>query len=165
MSAISEISADTLRYPAELLDFYNQYAEALDDLRLSEWAEMFAENCSYQIISRENYAAGHQLCVMYADSKGMIEDRVRGIERTQIFAPRHCRRFFSGTRMTGSTNDEIQVRQNVLVVQSLLDQMPTILLSGVAHDCLVRHEGKLQIKTRTVVTDSELIESSLIYPA
>lgn len=148
----------------ELNQFYAIYGEALDDLRLKEWIDFFTEDCLYQIIARENYENGYGLCTMQADSKGMIADRVQGILRTQIFGPRYYRRFYSGTRVVGVEGNVIRVRQNALLIQTLLDQTPKILLCGVAHDQLIRQADRLLFKQRIVVADSELIENSLIYP-
>jgi len=144
--------------------FYALYHEALDDVRLDEWSGFFTQDCLYQVIARENWDAGLRLCFMQAEGKGMIIDRVQGILRTQQFGPRTYRRFFSGLRMTGTESTDILVRQNVLLVQTLMDQPSLILLCGVAYDRLVRADDRLLFKQRIVVADSELIENSLIYP-
>lgn len=148
----------------EIQTFYALYGEILDEARLTEWADWFVEDCLYQIIARENYDAGRGLCTMQADSKGMILDRVQGILRTQRFGPRYYRRFYSGTRVVGVVGDTIAVRQNVLLVQTLIDEPSKILLCAIAHDRLVRQGSRLLFKQRIVVADSELIEDSLIYP-
>jgi 3-phenylpropionate/cinnamic acid dioxygenase small subunit len=148
----------------EITSFYNDYFEVLDDTRLAEWPDFFVDDCVYQIIPRENFESGHQLCTMMADSKGMLIDRVQGIQKTQMFAPRYCRRFYSGLRIRSSENEEFHVRQNLLVIQTLLDKPAQILLCGVSHDILTRSNNMLRFKERIVVADSEMIPTSLIYP-
>ena len=113
---------------------YAVYGEILDEARLPEWADLFAQECLYQIITRENYESGYGLCTMQADSRDMILDRVQGILRTQRFIPRYYRRFYSGTRIVVVTEGVIETRQNVLLVQTLIDEPARILLCGVAHD-------------------------------
>ena len=100
----------------ELRGFYDDYMEVLDDGRLEEWSEFFVDDCLYQIIPRENYENNYSLCTIQADSKGMVIDRVQGIIKTQMFAPRYYRRFYSGLRVKGSNEHGIRVRQNVLVI-------------------------------------------------
>lgn len=148
----------------DLHDFYALYAECLDETRLDDWAAYFTEGCVYKIIARENYEQGHDLCFMQADSKGMIIDRVQGITRTQMFGPRSYRRFFSGLRIVEAADGTVATRQNVLLVQTLIDQESRILLCGVAHDRLVREDGQWRFRQRIIISDSELIENSLIYP-
>jgi 3-phenylpropionate/cinnamic acid dioxygenase small subunit len=148
----------------ELHGFYAGYGEALDEERLDVWAAYFSEPCLYQIIPRENFEQGFELCTMQADSKGMILDRVQGIRRTQKFIKRSCRRFLTGTRVVGTGDGLFEVRQNVLVVQTLLDQPSQILLCGVAHDLLRREEEGLRFRQRIVVSDTEILNNSLIFP-
>ena len=164
MSDVADPWGMTEPTSGEISTFYAVYGEVLDETRLNEWADFFVEDCLYQIIARENYESGYGLCLMHADSKGMVIDRIQGITRTQIFGPRHYRRFYSGTRVVGVENGVIKTRQNVLLVQTLMDQASKILLCGVAHDQLIREGGALRIKQRVVVTDSEIIENSLIFP-
>jgi salicylate 5-hydroxylase small subunit len=164
MSGVSELGSAAVPANEEINRFYALYGEALDEARLADWAAFFAEGCLYQITSRENYENGFGLCTMQADSKGMILDRVQGILRTQKFGPRYCRRFYSGTRVCGVETELIKVRQNVLLIQTLVDQTPQILLCGIAYDQLVRQDDRLLFKQRIVVADNELIENSLIYP-
>lgn len=164
MSSAGEAASPGVPTPEECNSFYCGYGETLDEGRLAEWADYFSEECLYQIIPRENHESGFELCTMQADSKGMIMDRVQGILRTQKFAPRYDRRFYSGTRVVGVEGELIKVRQNVLVVQTLLDQASKITLCGVAHDKLIREGQRLLFKQRIVVADNEFIENSLIYP-
>ena len=40
---------------ARLRDFYDDYYETLDDVRLEEWPSFFTEDCLYRVIPRENF--------------------------------------------------------------------------------------------------------------
>jgi hypothetical protein len=59
----------------------------------------------------------------------------------------------------------VRVRQNLLVVQTLIDRATEIVLSAVCHDVLVSCSGRLRLRERIVVFDSEMILNSFIYPA
>lgn len=149
----------------ELAAFYADYVETLDDVRLEEWPEFFTEACLYRVIPRENFEAGRTLSTMQAESRGMLIDRVVGLTRTQMFAPRHYRRFLTSLRVKAEDAQGIRVRQNVLVVQTLIDKQSDVVLCGVAHDLVVRDAGRLRFRERIVVMDSEMVPNSLIYPA
>jgi 3-phenylpropionate/cinnamic acid dioxygenase small subunit len=158
--------------PATALDreaireFYDAYFDTLDEGRLEEWPEFFVEKCGYRIIPRENYEAGQGLCIMQADSKGMLTDRVRAILETQVYAPRHYRRFYSGLRVVKASAREWEVKQNVLIVQTLINKPSEILGCGVGHDRLSSNEsGQLKFVDRTLILDTEMIRNSVIYPA
>lgn len=161
MSAVLE-RAPTIE---EVRAFYDDYVEALDDVRLEEWPEFFCADCTYQVIPRENHERGYSLCTMIAESRGMLQDRVTGLTRTQMYAPRYYRRFLSGLRIKSQNAEETRVRMNVLVVQTLVDKQSEVVLCGVSHDLIVHDEGRLRLKERIVVMDSEMVPNSLIYPA
>lgn len=145
--------------------FYDAYFEALDDGRLEEWPDFFAEDCLYRIIPRENYEAGQGFCIMQGDSKGMLMDRVHAIRSTQVYAPRYCRRFYSGLRLVNRTGREVEVRQNLLVIHTLVSQFSKILGCGTSRDRLILTEdGHLKFAERTVILDTEMIDNTIIYP-
>jgi 3-phenylpropionate/cinnamic acid dioxygenase small subunit len=148
-----------------LRDFYDDYYTILDDLRLDEWPPMFTEDCVYRIIPRENYEAGYTLSTIYAESRGMLVDRVMGVTRTQMYLPRYYRRFPGPLRIVSRDGDSVRTRHNLLVVQTLIDKQSEIVLSAVCHDVLVNDEGRHRLRERIVVFDSEMIPNSLIYPA
>jgi salicylate 5-hydroxylase small subunit len=153
------ITRDALR------DFYDEYYGILDDVRLEEWPALFTQDCTYRVIPRENYEAGYTLSTIYAESRGMLTDRVLGVTRTQMFAPRYYRRFPGPLRIIGPEDEGVRTRHNLLVVQTLLDKQTEIVLSAVCHDVVVLDEDRLRLRERIVVFDSEMIPNSLIYPA
>ena len=148
-----------------LRDFYDEYYTVLDDVRLDEWPPLFTEDCVYRVIPRENYEAGYTLSTIYAESRGMLVDRVMGMTRTQMYAPRYYRRFPGPLRIVSRDADSVRSRHNLLVVQTLIDKKSEIVLSAVCHDVLVNDEGRNRLRERIVVFDSEMIPNSLIYPA
>jgi salicylate 5-hydroxylase small subunit len=148
-----------------LRDFYDEYYTTLDDGRFEEWPDFFIEDCLYRVIPRENYEAGYALSTMYGESRGMLIDRVMGMTRTQMFAPRYYRRFPGPIRLVSQDADSVRVRQNLLVVQTLIDRKTEIVLSAVCHDVLVSVSGLPRLRERIVVFDSEMLPNSLIYPA
>jgi 3-phenylpropionate/cinnamic acid dioxygenase small subunit len=95
----------------------------------------------------------------------MLKDRVMGVTRTQMFAPRYYRRFPGPLRIMGADGDGVRTRHNLLVVQTLLDKQTEIVLSADCRDVVVRDADRLRLRERVVVFDSEMVPNSLIYPA
>ncbi len=156
---MSAIARDAVR------DFFDDYYAALDDVRLEAWPDFFTEDCLYRVIPRENYEAGYTLCTIQAESRGMLIDRVMGLTRTQMYAPRYYRRFPGPLRIVSQDAAGARTRHNLLMVQTLIDKQSEIVLSAVCHDLLVADAGRLRLRERIVVFDSEMIPNSLIYPA
>lgn len=169
------MSTETLTCPAAITrdairDLFDDYYATLDDVRLHEWPDFFTQDCLYRVIPRENYEAGYTLCTMQAESRGMLKDRVTGLTRTQMYAPRYYRRFPTAPRIVAEgegpdAKPYVQVRHNLLLVQTLIDKTSDIVLSAVCHDKVVVDEGRLRFVERIVVFDSEMIPNSLVYPA
>lgn len=149
----------------QIRDFYDDYYDALDDLRLTDWPEFFAKDCVYRIISRENYELGYRLATFGAESRGMLRDRVIGLTKTMVYAPRYYRRFPGPLRLRGESGGDIATEHNLLVIQTMIDKQSEIVLSARCHDRLAVEDGRLLLKRRDVVFDSEMIPNSLIYPA
>lgn len=149
----------------EIRDLYDAYYGTLDDVDLHAWPEYFTQECLYRVIPRENFEAGYTLCTMQAESRGMLKDRVTGLTRTQMYAPRYYRRFPTAPRLVGEADGVVSVRHNLLLVQTLIDKQTDIVLSAVCHDKIVRDGERLRFVERVVVFDSEMLPNSLVYPA
>lgn len=148
----------------DVRDFYDRYYATLDDVRLEEWPGFFTETCLYRIIPRENFDRGLPLSTVRAESRGGLHDRVIGITKTQMYAPRYYRRFPGPLSLT-PTSEGTAVRHNLLMMQTLRDKQPEVVLCATCHDELVLEGGELRLRTRDVVFDNEMIPNSLIYPA
>ena len=62
-----------------------EYARALDDDRLEDWPTFFAESCLYVVTTAENHRQGHPAGVIYADSPGMLQDRVAALRQANVY--------------------------------------------------------------------------------
>lgn len=74
----------------EVEEFNLEYCRILDEGRIEEWPNFFAEDPLYRITGRENFDGGFPLGVMYCDSIGMMKDRAYAIAKTLVFSPRIC---------------------------------------------------------------------------
>lgn len=149
----------------DVRDLYDRYYATLDAVKLEQWPQFFSAECRYRIIPRENYEAGYRLATVGAESRGMLMDRVTGLLRTQVFAPRYYRRFPGPLHIVEEADGYIAVEHNLLIVQTLIDKQSEIVLCGRCFDRITFEEGRLLIKNRDIVFDSEMIPNSLIYPA
>ena len=57
-------------------DLLARYVHTIDDDRLEEWPDLFAAECSYNIVPARNREAGMPIGYMYCASQGMLRDRV-----------------------------------------------------------------------------------------
>lgn len=148
----------------EVEDLHAEYCAALDEGRYEDWAELFAEECLYRIVPRDNHDRGLPLAIMHCESKGMLRDRVVAIRETSYYAPRLLRHMVSLVRITAAADGTLRGQANYLVLQTLPEQPTTLFNSGRYIDTLVREGGRLRFKERLCVFDSIIVPNSLIVP-
>jgi anthranilate 1,2-dioxygenase small subunit len=150
----------------EIEDFNSAYAAALDDGRLTDWAEMFTDDAFYLIISRENADRGLPVGLVYCENKGMIYDRAFAVEKTEMFAPRYLRHIIGNTQVLGEEpNGDVRARANYVVVQVLFDRPEAKLHQvGVYHDKFRRVGEHLKLAERRCVYDNLLVDNALCLP-
>src|SRR5580692_3966362 len=150
----------------DLDEFNSAYAAALDEQRLSDWAEMFTDDAFYIITSRENADRGLPVGLIYCENKGMIHDRAFATEKTAMFAPRYLRHIVGNLQVLGEEESgDIRARANYVVVQVLFDRPEAKLHQvGVYHDKFRRVGETLKLAERRCVYDNLLVENALCLP-
>jgi len=150
----------------EIEEFNSAYAAALDEQRLTDWAEMFTDDAFYLIISRENADRGMPVGLVYCENKGMIYDRAHAHEKTEMFAPRYLRHIIGNLQIIDRDADSrIRARANYAVIQVLFDRPEAKLQQvGVYHDLFRWADGVLKLAERRCVYDSLLIDNALCLP-
>jgi len=66
-------------------DLLETYGRLLDEDRLEDWVELFAEDCRYEIVSRENREQNLPLSLMLCDNKDMLRDRIMSLREANIY--------------------------------------------------------------------------------
>lgn len=158
------IGALLLRY--EIEEFNAVYAAALDAQRLGDWADLFAEDGSYVVLSRENEDRGHPVGLIYCENRGMIRDRAFALEKTAMFAPRYLRHIISNVRVLGQeANGDIRACANYMVLQVLFDRPDAkIHQVGIYKDVFRRTATGLKLAQRRCVYDNLLVDNALCIP-
>jgi anthranilate 1,2-dioxygenase small subunit len=162
----SDRRLEALLLHREIEDFNASYAAALDEGRLTDWAEMFTDDAFYVVISRENADRGMPVGLVYCENKGMIYDRAFAVEKTEMFAPRYLRHIIGNTQVLGEAeNGDIRARANYVVVQVLFDRPEAKLHQvGVYHDKFRRCGEHLKLAERRCVYDNLLVDNALCLP-
>jgi 3-phenylpropionate/cinnamic acid dioxygenase small subunit len=148
----------------DLVTLNNEYADVLDNERYDEFPEFFVEDCLYRVVPRENHLLGLPIAVIHCESKGMVKDRVHAAQESTMAEPRTFRHFITNIRVLEASDLEIRAQANVLIVQTMINRMTEIVLSGFYQDRIVRADGRLLFKERLCIYDSLLLPTSMIAP-
>jgi anthranilate 1,2-dioxygenase small subunit len=149
---------------SDLREFYEDVAACLDAEALADFPAFFTEDAKYQVISRENYDDGLEHAPIFCLGRAMIEDRITATVEAALYQPRSLRHFISGVRVVEAGADEVRTEANFLIVESLIEQEPQILMVGRYLDRVVREEGALRFRERTCVYDNYRIRTTLVIP-
>ena len=149
---------------ARLADLYAAYDAALGEGRYEDWPGFFTERCVYKIIARENHAAGLPVGLVYAESRGMLADRVAALRKTMLYAPRLVRGLTTGIRLEAAAAGELRLSASFATFETMLNEPSTVFLCGRLYDRVVEDAGELRFAERLCVTDATLVPGSLIFP-
>ena len=149
----------------EIEQLNSEYARVLDSERYEQFPDFFVDDCLYRVVPRENHLLGLPIAAIHCESKGMIRDRVNAARESTMAEPRTLRHFISNVRVLEVIGEEaIRAEANVLIVQTMINRMTDILLSGFYLDRIVRSDGCLRFKERLCIYDSLLLPTSLVAP-
>ena len=161
MSTIPMVSFETHMALSRL---YADYALAMDSGQWDLWPEFFTEQCVYKLIPRENHERGFPLCTLSFTSKGMLKDRVYGIQETLYHDPYYQRHVVGAPVVRKVEDGRIHAEANYAVFRTKLDKESTVFNVGRYIDTLVQTPEGLKFAERLCVYDSEMIPNAIIYP-
>ena len=61
------------------------YIRCIDSNALESWPDFFLDKCLYVVTSAQNHKAGFEGGVIYADTKGMLIDRIAALREANIY--------------------------------------------------------------------------------
>lgn len=150
--------------PSRVAKLNADYARAIDDDRLEDWPAFFSEPCLYTITSADNYREGLPAGLMYADTKGMLEDRVAALREANIYERQSYRHLIGLPAILGEKDSGTITETPFLVVRIMRDGRMDLFATGRYLDALVDEAGSLKFRERLVVCDGSRIDTLLAIP-
>lgn len=148
----------------EIAEFNAAYAHCIDDDRLEQWPEFFTEDCEYQIIPRENVDLGLPAAIVFCDNRGMLTDRVVALRKANIYAAHYSRHVLGAPVVLEADGVGVRSQTSYVLLQTRMDGETRVFSAGKYVDLMVRVNGLLRVKRRSVVFDTHRIDSLLVTP-
>jgi 3-phenylpropionate/cinnamic acid dioxygenase small subunit len=145
-------------------DLLADYVDVIDEGRLEAWPELFTDKCRYLVTSQESYEDGLPHGVIYADSRGMLRDRVSALREANIYEPQRYRHLVGPIWVEGETETIVRARSNFLVIRIMHTGDTMLFASGVYRDRIDISGTPYRFIERIVVTDSHKIDTLLAIP-
>jgi anthranilate 1,2-dioxygenase small subunit len=140
------------------------YADCIDDDRLEEWPDFFTADCRYLITNRESHAAGLRHGIIYCASHGMLVDRVTALRRANMFEPHRYRHIVGQARVVRVDGNIAEARANFLAVRVMHDGESQLFATGRYLDHIDIGRPPFRFIERTVVLDSQKVDTLLVIP-
>ena len=139
-------------------------ARCIDDDRLEEWPDFFADDCLYRITSAENFREGMEASLIFANSRGMLKDRVSALREANIYERQSYRHILGAPCVLSQKNDRCRCETSFLAVRILRGGETEIFATGRYLDVYGFEHGALKLFERVVVCDSSRIDTLLALP-
>jgi 3-phenylpropionate/cinnamic acid dioxygenase small subunit len=150
---------------AEVVKLNHGYARSIDEDALETWPDFFAEDCLYRITTADNYARGYEAGLMYADTRAMLEDRVKSLRIANVYE-RHRYRHILGMPSVGeASGSDICSETSFVVIRIMRDGTLTVFATGKYVDRMRQDKsGRLVFSERIVVCDNSNVDALLAIP-
>jgi len=149
---------------AAVADLLADYAALLDEDRLEDWLELFAEPCRYCILPRENADLGLPQPLMLCENKAMLSDRVVALRRANIFNIHRDRHLVGGPRIRRLGSDTWSLEASYAVYQTDTEGQSRLFSVGSYRDQVVFQAGRPLFRDKLVLADTAAIPTLLATP-
>jgi anthranilate 1,2-dioxygenase small subunit len=140
------------------------YVRCIDNGALEAWPDFFEEDCIYKITTADNFAQGLEAGVIFANSRGMLIDRVASLREANVYE-RHVYRHFLGQPWILSHDAaEIRSETSFFVTRIMRDGTTDIYATGRYMDVYRPNGGAPKLRERIVVCDSSRFDTLLALP-
>jgi anthranilate 1,2-dioxygenase small subunit len=144
-------------------DLLWRYTALLDEDRLEDWTELFVEDCLYRILTKENEVQSLPLPLVLCDNKNMLRDRVQSLRQANIYNI-HTDRHVVGFPHIAEEGEFLSVSASYALYQTDQEGVTRLFSVGCYRDRLVRVDGALLFKEKTVIVDTAGILTLLATP-
>jgi anthranilate 1,2-dioxygenase small subunit len=140
------------------------YARCIDNGNLEAWPDFFDDDCTYKITTADNYSQGLEAGVIFANSKGMLRDRVASLREANIYERHTYRHFFGQPWILSEEADAVRSETSFMVARIMRDGTTDVYATGRYIDLYRLNGGALRLRERIVVCDSSRFDTLLALP-
>jgi 3-phenylpropionate/cinnamic acid dioxygenase small subunit len=140
------------------------YIRCIDTNALEDWPDFFVDDCLYKVTTAENVKSGFESGIIYADSKGMLTDRILALRQANIYEKQSYRHILGLPVILSKGGNEAECETPFLVVRIMHDGQTDVFATGVYIDKLRAQGNQLKFASRLVVCDSSRVDTLMAIP-
>jgi len=140
------------------------YARCIDNGNLEAWPDFFEEDCIYKITTADNYAQGLEAGVIFANTKGMLRDRVASLREANIYERHTYRHLLGQAWIVSQDAGEVRCETSFLVARIMRDGTTDLYATGRYIDVYRLKGTTPKLRERIVGCDSSRFDTLLALP-
>jgi 3-phenylpropionate/cinnamic acid dioxygenase small subunit len=141
------------------------YARCIDSDELEKWPDFFLDRCFYKITTLENDRRGYEAGIVYADSRGMLKDRILALRNANIYERQRYRHIVGQSACLSRAGDEAVTETPFVVIRIMRDGKTDVFATGFYRDRVREDEtGALRFAERVAICDSPRFETLVAIP-
>jgi anthranilate 1,2-dioxygenase small subunit len=145
-------------------DLFADYGAYLDSDRLEDWLELFADDCVYQIVPRENVELGLPVTLMLCENKDMLRDRIVSLREANEYSVHTDKHVISNVRIKDAVDGGFAVEANYAMFQADNEGNGSLYSFGTYIDEVVLDGDVAKFRRKTVIVDNWSIPHMLSTP-
>jgi len=140
------------------------YARCLDEDRLEDWPDFFAQDCLYRVTSAQNMRDGYEASLIFLNSKGMVQDRVSALRQANIYERQAYRHLIGQPFLVSNDGMRVVSEAPFMVARIMRDGTTDHFATGCYRDTWRIKAGNIELIERIVICDSSRIDTLLALP-
>jgi anthranilate 1,2-dioxygenase small subunit len=146
---------------AAICDLLAEYGALIDLAKFDEWLDLFAKECRYQIVPRENFDRGLPAALVFCDSRAMLEDRIRALREANKYNIHTDRHVIGLPRIL---EDGLALEAPFAVFQTDQEGDTRLFATGLYRDRLEISGRGLKIRDKLILLDTFAVPTLLATP-
>ena len=128
-------------------------------------ARLFHDPCLYKVTTADNVAKGIEGGVIYADTRGMLEDRISSLRKANIYERQRYRHIVGLPVVLGEIDGAADVETPFLIVRIMREGNMDLFATGCYRDRIKPDAtGALRFAERIVVCDGQRFDTLVAIP-
>ena len=150
---------------ARIVELNAVYARAIDTEQFEEWPRLFHDPCLYKVTTADNVAKGMESGLIYADTRGMLEDRISSLRKVNIYERQRYRHIVGLPVVLGEKDEAADVETPFLIVRIMREGNMDLFATGCYRDRIKPDAtGALRFAERIVVCDGQRFDTLVAIP-
>lgn len=140
------------------------YVRCIDSNELEAWPDFFTDQCLYKVTTAENHKQGFEAGIIYADTKGMLVDRIVSLRQANIYEKQSYRHILGLPTIVKNGGAEAECETPFMVARIMHDGQTDLFATGRYLDTCRLAGDALKFARKIVVCDSSRIDTLLAIP-